>query len=444
MSAMNKQSVLVVDDEPDILELLEITLIRMNLQVKCAEDYTSATRLLKENHFDFCLTDMKLPDGDGISLVEYIQQHRPNMPVAVITAHGSMELAIKAMKAGAYDFVSKPVSLDKLRSLIEKGIQTSQTEEVAADPQSRYQIIGQSRQIQTLRETIKKFARSQAPVFIEGESGTGKELVARQIHEHSARNAHPFIAVNCGAIPGELMESELFGHLKGSFTGAIQDNPGLFRAAEGGTLFLDEIADLPLAMQVKLLRVIQEKSIRPVGAHKEISIDVRIISASHKNLQQLVASGEFRQDLYYRINVIGIQVPALKQRSEDIQLLAEHILKRLSQENGMQYTLGQSAINAFQHYSFPGNVRELENILERACALAETNQINEQDLQLPLIPVSSSNQVSLLDQTTELEANALEKALIENKWNQSAAARQLGITLRQLRYRCEKMGILGK
>ncbi len=441
---MNKQSVLVVDDEPDILELLEITLMRMNLKVKCAEDYTSATRLILENRFDFCLTDMKLPDGDGISLVEYIQQHRPNMPVAVITAHGSMELAIKAMKAGAYDFVSKPVSLDKLRNLIEKGIQTSQTEEIADDPQARYQIIGQSKQIQTLRETIKKFARSLAPVFIEGDSGTGKELVARQIHEHSARNAFPFVAVNCGAIPSELMESELFGHLKGSFTGAIQDTPGLFRAAEGGTLFLDEIADLPLAMQVKLLRVIQEKSIRPVGAQKEISIDVRIISASHKNLQQLVASGEFRQDLYYRINVIGIRVPALKERIEDIELLAEHILKRLSQENGMHYTLGQSALTAFQHYSFPGNVRELENILERACALTETNQINEQDLQLPQIPDLSSSQVNLLDQTCELEANALEKALIENKWNQSAAARQLGITLRQLRYRCEKMGLLGK
>lgn len=441
---MNKQSVLVVDDEPDILELLEITLMRMNLQVKCAEDYTSATRLLLENHFDFCLTDMKLPDGDGISLVEYIQQHRPNMPVAVITAHGSMELAIKAMKAGAYDFVSKPVSLDKLRNLIEKGLQTSQAEDASDESQARYQIIGQSNQIQTLRETIKKFARSQAPVFIEGDSGTGKELVARQIHQHSARNRYPFIAVNCGAIPGELMESELFGHLKGSFTGAIQDNPGLFRAAEGGTLFLDEIADLPLAMQVKLLRVIQEKSIRPVGAQKETSIDVRIISASHKNLQQLVASGEFRQDLYYRINVIGIQVPALKERIEDIKLLAEHILKRLSQENGMNFTLGESALNAFQHYSFPGNVRELENILERACALTETNQINEQDLQLPQTPELSSSHASLLDQTSEFEASALEKALIENKWNQSAAARQLGITLRQLRYRCEKMGLLSK
>ncbi len=439
---MKKQSVLVIDDEPDIRELLEITLMRMNLDVKSAEDYTSATRILSEQSFDFCLTDMKLPDGDGISLVEYIQLHYPNMPVAVITAHGNMELAIKAMKAGAYDFVSKPVSLDKLRNLIEKGIQTSATPDSTETSQTRYQIIGESSQIQKLRDTIKKFARSQAPVFIEGDSGTGKELVARQIHAHSARNQYPFIAVNCGAIPSELMESELFGHLKGSFTGAIQDNPGLFRAAEGGTLFLDEIADLPLAMQVKLLRVIQEKSIRPVGAQKEVSTDIRIISASHKNLQQLVAAGEFRQDLYYRINVIGIKVPALKERNEDIQLLAEHILKRLSHENGMNYILGDSALIAFQHYSFPGNVRELENILERACALTETNQINEQDLHLPQTLELSSSQANLIDQTVELEANALEKALIENKWNQSAAARQLGITLRQLRYRCEKYHLL--
>jgi two-component system, NtrC family, response regulator PilR len=441
---MNKQSVLVIDDEPDIRELLEITLMRMNLDVKSAEDYTSATRILTEHHFDFCLTDMKLPDGDGISLVEHIQQHYPNMPVAVITAHGNMELAIKAMKAGAYDFVSKPVSLDKLRNLIEKGVQTSATPDSVETSQTRYQIIGESSQIQKLRETIKKFARSQAPVFIEGDSGTGKELVARQIHAHSARNQYPFIAVNCGAIPGELMESELFGHLKGSFTGAIQDNPGLFRAAEGGTLFLDEIADLPLAMQVKLLRVIQEKSIRPVGAQQEISIDVRIISASHKNLQQLVAAGEFRQDLYYRINVIGIKVPALKDRIEDVALLAQHILAQIGHENGTQYKLGKTALQAFQHYSFPGNVRELENILERACALSESNEIDEQDLQLPQHSAVEDSRGGLLAKTSELEANALERALIENKWNQSAAARQLGITLRQLRYRCEKLGLLGK
>ncbi len=441
---MNKQSVLVIDDEPDIRELLEITLMRMNLQVQCAEDYTSATRILREQRFDFCLTDMKLPDGDGISLVEHIQRHYPNMPVAVITAHGNMELAIKAMKAGAYDFVSKPVSLDKLRNLIERGIQTSRAEDLSERELSRYQIIGESDQIQNLRETIKKFSRSQAPVFIEGDSGTGKELVARQIHAHSARNQFPFVAVNCGAIPGELMESELFGHLKGSFTGAIQDNPGLFKAAEGGTLFLDEIADLPLPMQVKLLRVIQEKSIRPVGAQKEISIDVRIISASHKNLQQLVAAGEFRQDLYYRINVIGIQVPSLKNRSEDIPALAEHILARIGQENNLQYEIEEAAIAALKRYQFPGNVRELENILERACALSEGIKINKQDLQLPQLETLTSTHTSLLDKTSEIEAEALEKALIDNKWNQSAAARQLGITLRQLRYRCEKMGLLGK
>jgi two-component system, NtrC family, response regulator PilR len=441
---MNKQSVLVIDDEPDIRELLEITLMRMNLDVKSAEDYTSATRLLRENHFDFCLTDMKLPDGDGISLVEHIQKLYSNMPVAVITAHGNMELAIRAMKAGAYDFVSKPVSLEKLRNLIAKGIETSKSEDITGSSQGRYQIIGNSQQIKTLRETIKKFARSQAPVFIEGDSGTGKELVARQIHMHSARSQSPFVAVNCGAIPGELMESELFGHLKGSFTGAIQDNPGLFRAAEGGTLFLDEIADLPLPMQVKLLRVIQEKSIRPVGSQQEINIDVRIISASHKNLQKLVTTGEFRQDLYYRINVIGIQVPALKDRLEDIPLLAEHILARLSQENNMKYELGESALKAFQNYNFPGNVRELENILERACALAEGNEISENDLKLPQAPETVHNTTSLLDKTSELEAEALEKALLENKWNQSAAARQLGITLRQLRYRCEKLGLLSK
>ncbi len=440
---INKQSVLVVDDEPDIRELLEITLMRMGLDVVCAEDYTSATRYLQTHTFDFCLTDMKLPDGDGISLVEFIQQHNPELPVAVITAHGNMELAIKAMKAGAYDFVSKPVSLDKLRNLIENGIQTATTT-VMHDDSSRYQIIGKSRQIIELRKNIKKFARNQAPVFIDGQSGTGKELVARQIHAQGARSRAPFIAVNCGAIPAELMESEFFGHVKGSFTGAIHDNPGLFRAAQGGTLFLDEIADLPLAMQVKLLRVIQEKSIRPVGAQHEESIDVRIISASHKNLSELVESAQFRQDLYYRINVIGLSVPALNERKEDIELLAEFILQKLSRENHASYKLSQPALAALQAYHFPGNVRELENILERACALSDNSAIQENDLNLPKQSVPASNGVSLIDRTIELESEELEKALALNRWNQSAAARQLGITLRQLRYRCEKLGLTKK
>ncbi len=437
---MNKQSVLVIDDEPDIRELLEITLMRMGLNVICAEDYTSATKLLQTHTFDFCLTDMKLPDGDGISLVEYIQHNFSNLPVAVITAHGNMELAIKAMKAGAYDFVSKPVSLDKLRSLIENGIQTSGSIPIP-DSDSKYQIIGQSKKIIELTTAIKKFARSQAPVFIDGQSGTGKELVARQIHAQGARSEAPFIAVNCGAIPGELMESEFFGHIKGSFTGAIQDNPGLFRAAQGGTLFLDEIADLPLAMQVKLLRVLQEKNIRPVGSQVEESTDVRIISASHKNLSDLVKEGLFRQDLYYRINVIGISVPALNERVEDIELLATHILQKLSEENAASYSLDASALLALTGYSFPGNVRELENILERASALSDNNNIKALDLHLPEQKTSSTDAVSLLDKTTELEAEELEKALHKNKWNQSAAARQLGITLRQLRYRCQKLGL---
>ncbi len=435
------QSVLVVDDEPDILELLEITLVRMGLKVSCAENYSTATRLLQSDSFDFCLTDMKLPDGDGISLVEYIQQYCPDMPVAVITAHGNMELAINAMKAGAYDFVSKPVSLKKLRRLIETGMQTAKSSP-STDAQSEFQIIGQSKHIIELRKTIRKFARSQAPVFIEGQSGTGKELVARQIHAQGARRDNPFIAVNCGAIPSELMESELFGHLKGSFTGAINDNPGLFKSANGGTLFLDEIADLPLPMQVKLLRVIQEKSIRPVGAHREESIDVRIISASHKNLTQLVEEGQFRQDLYYRINVIGVMVDPLNQRVEDIPLLAEHILTRLGQENGIQYSFQASALEALQGYDFPGNVRELENILQRSCALTENNNIADTDIHLPETARTNITETSLLEKTIELEVGELEKALIKNKWNQSAAARQLGITLRQLRYRCEKLGLM--
>ncbi len=439
---MDKQSVLVVDDEPDIRELLEITLLRMGLEVKCAEDYTSATRLLHEQEYDFCLTDMKLPDGDGISLVKHIQKHQPDMPVAVITAHGNMEMAIKAMKAGAYDFVSKPVSLEKLRNLIENGIQTSITV-IRADPErpQKYHIIGESKHIKKLRETIKKFARNQAPIFIEGESGTGKELVARQIHAQGARADAPFIAVNCGAIPSELMESELFGHLKGSFTGAVSDNPGLFRAADGGTLFLDEIADLPLPMQVKLLRVIQEKSIRPVGSAEEQSVDVRIISASHKNLADLVEQGQFRQDLYYRINVIGIQVPPLRKRSEDVELLTRHILHKLGQDNEHHYDIAQDALQALNQYEFPGNVRELENILERACAMSENGIISSADLHIPENTANNSRSGSLLDKTLELEAEELEKALVQNKWNQSAAARQLGITLRQLRYRCQKLGL---
>jgi len=442
---MSKQKVLIVDDEPDILELLEITLLRMGLEVNSAEDFTTATRLLKSGNFNLCLTDMKLPDGDGISLVEHIQQLYPAIPVAVITAHANMELAIKAMKSGAFDFVSKPVSLEKLRNLVDQALNVTKpsgkSTKKGSVSDNPFQIIGESPIMTQLKQSISKFARSQAPVFVQGESGTGKELVARQIHLQSARCESPFIAVNCGAIPSELMESELFGHLKGSFTGAIADNQGLFRAANGGTLFLDEIADLPLAMQVKLLRVIQEKTVRSLGSQQEETIDVRFISASHKNLEQMVNENSFRQDLYYRINVIGVTVPPLNVRSEDIPELCDYMLQKHSEQMGEQISLQAETLKTLMKYSFPGNIRELENILERACALCEQNQITVSDLQLPEAVEQDGATNNLNQQTQQREKQALQQALELNHWNQSAAARQLGITLRQLRYRVEKFEI---
>ncbi len=439
---MTRQRVLIVDDEPDIRELLEITLLRMGLETRSAEDYSHATRLLLEESFDLCLTDMKLPDGDGIALVEHIQQHCPDTPTAVITAHGSIDLAIKAMKSGAFDFVSKPVSLDTLRNLVEKALtlpRPTQQEPDAAD--SRYRIVGEAPAMVELKHSIAKFARSQAPVFIQGASGTGKELVARQIHLQGSRAEAPFIAVNCGAIPSELMESELFGHLKGSFTGATSDSEGLFKAASGGTLFLDEIADLPLAMQVKLLRVIQEKSIRPVGAQQETAIDVRIISASHRDLDAMVKAGDFRQDLYYRINVIGVGVPTLAERASDIPLLAAYMIDRHNREFGNRIEISEAALAALAQYPFPGNVRELENILERALALCENERIEPDDLQLPAGTGADEPAPSLGELTQNLEKEQIINALEEHRWNQSAAARALGITLRQLRYRIDKLDL---
>jgi len=437
---MNKQRVLIVDDEPDIRELLEITLLRMGLETRSAEDFSDATRMLLDESFDLCLTDMKLPDGDGIALVEHIQQHCPDTPTAVITAHGSIDLAIKAMKCGAFDFVSKPVSLDTLRNLVEKALTLPSSQiQVDGGDDIRYQIIGESASMQELKRSIAKFARSQAPVFVCGASGTGKELVARQIHLQGSRAGAAFIAVNCGAIPSELMESELFGHVKGSFTGATSDNEGLFRAAHGGTLFLDEIADLPLSMQVKLLRVIQEKSIRAVGAQLEEAVDVRIISASHKDLESMVAHGDFRQDLYYRINVIGITVPLLSERSDDIPRLAEYIVAKHNFQYAANISISAAAMNLLQEYAFPGNVRELENILERALALCENEVIEAEDLQLPENELlTSPTQSSLGEMTQNLEKEQIVAALVSNRWNQSATARALGITLRQLRYRVDK------
>ena len=438
---MTRQRVLIVDDEPDIRELLEITLSRMGLETSSAENYASATAMLHEESFDLCLTDMKLPDGDGISLVEFIQAQFPNTPTAVITAHGSIDLAIKAMKSGAFDFVSKPVSLDTLRNLIDKALTLpSSSQQVASSSESAYQIIGETPVVVELRRSISKFARSQAPVFIEGQSGTGKELVARQIHLQGSREQSPFIAVNCGAIPAELMESEFFGHLKGSFTGASSDNLGLFRAAHGGTLFLDEIADLPLSMQVKLLRVIQEKTVRAVGSQTEEAVNVRIISASHKNLDTMVKEGIFRQDLYYRINVIGVRVPPLRERADDIAALIDYIIKKQDLDTSIQASLSVEALQALKEYSFPGNIRELENILERATALCEDNQIQTDDLQLPAVEaLSPESQTSLGNMTQNIERDQISRALEQNRWNQSAAARSLGITLRQLRYRIQKM-----
>ena len=438
---MAKQRVLIVDDEPDIRELLEITLLRMGLETRSAEDYSNATRLLNEEPFDLCLTDMKLPDGDGIALVEHIQQQFPQTPAAVITAHGSIDLAIKAMKSGAFDFVSKPVSLDTLRNLIERALTLPSTaQQVSSSTESKYQIIGETPAVLELKRSITKFARSQAPVFIQGQSGTGKELVARQIHLQGSRGEAPFIAVNCGAIPSELMESEFFGHLKGSFTGATSDSDGLFKAANGGTMFLDEIADLPLSMQVKLLRVIQEKSVRPVGAQQEEKIDVRIISASHKDLDAMVQDGSFRQDLYYRVNVIGVTVPPLSERIEDIAQLTEHIISKLNHENSLETRLSEAALQALIKYPFPGNVRELENILERATALCENDEILINDLQLADINTAAEIPPTSLGTLTEnIEKEQITQALKLNRWNQSATARTLGITLRQLRYKIEKL-----
>ena len=438
---MSKQRVLIVDDEPDIRELLEITLLRMGLETRSAEDYSNATRLLNDETFDLCLTDMKLPDGDGIALVEHIQQHCPNTPTAVITAHGSIDLAIKAMKCGAFDFVSKPVSLETLRNLVDKALTLPSVPQLASNiSDEKYQIIGDSAPMLELKRSIAKFARSQAPVFICGASGTGKELVARQVHLQGSRAGAAFIAVNCGAIPSELMESELFGHLKGSFTGATSDSEGLFKAAHGGTLFLDEIADLPLAMQVKLLRVIQEKSIRAVGAQQEESIDVRIISASHKDLESMVAEGAFRQDLYYRINVIGIVVPTLAERAADIPQLADYLIEKHNYNNSTNVSISDAALSALESYTFPGNVRELENILERALALCENDLIEINDLQLPEVSVDNDEKnPSLGEMTQKLEKEHIISALEDNRWNQSATARTLGMTLRQLRYRIDKL-----
>jgi len=453
--------VLIVDDEPDIRELLEITLGRMDLDTASASDLAQARSLLAGSDFHLCLTDMKLPDGNGIDLVRDIQNNYPNIPVAVITAHGSTETAITALKSGAFDFVSKPVDIRKLREMVKTALKLEH--ELPARPgepeDMPLKLVGNSAQITRLKEQIVKLARSQAPVFISGESGSGKELVARSIHAQGPRRENEFIAINCGAIPSELMESEFFGHKKGSFTGAHSDKAGLFQAASGGSLFLDEIADLPLHMQVKLLRALQEKSVRPVGSQTEEPVDVRLLSATHKNLAEEVEKGNLRQDLYYRINVIELHVPSLRERRNDIPLLARHYLELIARENGMpEAGISEEALGMLQNYSFPGNVRELENILQRALAMAENNIIQVQDLP-PLknhiieagAPASATHEsqpmvtlaedFSLERHLEEIERAAIEQALEETRWNKTAAAKKLGMSFRSFRYRLKKLGV---
>lgn len=454
---MNRHLALIVDDEPDICELLELTLNRMNIDTLSAGDLKTAYKLLNENNISICLTDMRLPDGNGIELVKNIQQQASHIPVAMISAHGNMDTAIEALKAGAFDFVSKPLELAELRNLVNSAIKLADKNQGISSispkphtPKTHSQkkqelLLGESPAMQQTRKLIDKLSKSQAPVYISGESGTGKELAARQIHNLSSRSDQPFVPVNCGAIPSELMESEFFGHTKGSFTGATKDKEGLFQAAHDGTLFLDEIADLPLSMQVKLLRAIQEKAIRPVGSQKEEKINVRIISATHKNLSQLVKEGKFRQDLFYRINVIELPMPPLRQRGEDTLLLTQYFLEKLSPGEA-RYRLSKQAVLELENYSFPGNVRELENILERAITLCENNTIEASDLSLKEYnslpdslqqPVGPNNTVlSPLN-----DVYTVKQALETTRWNRKAAAKLLGVSYRQLRYKLKKLGL---
>ena len=448
---MARPTALVVDDEPDIRTLLEITLGRMQVACVSCADLAEARARLAERRYDVCLTDMRLPDGDGIDLVRLIAERYPELPVAVITAHGSMESAIAALKAGAFDFVSKPVDLGILRRLIDSALRlppapAAPTRGLASS--GLPELLGDSPPMAQVRALIAKLARSQAPVHISGESGTGKELAARLIHALSPRAERPFVPVNCGAIPHDLVESELFGHVKGSFTGAHADKAGLFQAADGGTLFLDEVADLPLALQVKLLRAIQEKAVRPVGAAREVPVDARVLSATHKDLAGLVAAGGFRQDLYYRINVIGLRMPPLRERPEDIPPLVQDILARLATAHGRPLPkLEASALRRLLGHAFPGNVRELENILERALTLCEGDRVTAEDLGLPDdaggpdATNPAGEPASLDDHLEGLEREAILKALEETRWNRTAAARKLGISFRQLRYRLEKLGL---
>src|SRR5690625_1865318 len=471
---MEEMRALVVDDEPDIRELLDMTLSRMGLEVDTAEDLASARRLLAGTDYAFCLTDMRLPDGNGLSLIKEVARDYPQMPIAMITAYGKVDDAVTALKYGAFDFVSKPVDLQVLRNMVRTAIKLRQDDSEKAQQAAedsakndaaanratdkpkragktllRQRLVGVSPAMESVRDRIVKLARSQAPVFISGESGTGKELAAQLIHDLGTRDENSFVAVNCGAIPSELMESEFFGHKKGSFTGADSDKEGLFQTANGGTLFLDEVADLPLHMQVKLLRVIQEKSVRPIGAREEIKLDVRILSATHKPLLELVKAGDFRNDLYYRLNVIDLPMPGLRERPEDIPHLARHYLEVIGEQWGEPARkLDPEAMSALQGHRLSGNVRELVNILQRAVTLCESDIIGIKDLGIESSPLNESEiEISppeyqnLDDYMSDIEKGILEKALQAANHNKTEAARQLGISFRSLRYKLKKYGI---
>ena len=442
--ARAQPKVLVIDDEPDLLELLELTLSRMGLDTERASTVAEAIALLDRESFDLCLTDMRLPDGEGLRVVEHINQHGLDVPVAVITAFGSAENAVAALKAGAFDYLAKPVALEQLRALVKQALKVP--DKPAGATPGATQLLGESAAIVNVRGLIERLARSQAPVFVNGESGSGKELAARMIHHGGPRASQPFVAVNCGAIPEQLMESEFFGYRKGAFTGADADRDGFFQAANGGTLFLDEVADLPLAMQVKLLRAIQEKKVRKVGSTAEEPVDVRIISATHKKLPALVESGAFRQDLFYRLHVIELAMPPLREMQEDIPSIANAILARLAR--GQPARLEPDAVAALERYAFPGNVRELENILERGLSLAaDPQRISAADLHLT--PDADEDDAAmppgdkwpLQDYLDRVERQAINEALEKTRFNRTAAAKLLGITFRAMRYRMERLGI---
>ncbi len=456
--------ILVVDDEPDIIELLELTLARMGMEVSSATCISDAKALLQSHQFQLCLTDMRLPDGNGLELVKYISQHCADVPSAVITAYGTTENAVAALKAGAFDYLPKPVSLKQLRDLVKSALNLPpiKIESVERSETSQRTLLGESESMHQLRATIDKLSRSQASVYISGESGSGKELAARMIHERSARHKQPFVAVNCGAIPENLMESEFFGYKRGAFTGAEKDHDGFFLTANGGTLFLDEVADLPLTMQVKLLRVIQEKQVRRIGDTQERNIDVRIISATHKRLSHCVAIGQFRQDLYYRLNVIELNMPALREMREDIPLITKVILEKQCREaKRPTCRIKKDAMAMLKNYDFPGNVRELENVLERTLALCSEVEIGVDELQLPnqtlnaavkdtievtqtsvnILPINTDQNLPLQDFLDRLEKDSIVKALNESRYNRTKAAKTLGITVRSLRYRMERLGL---